>query len=127
MPASAPNPGGGTKGSNSSDDDEQYMPEFIVGARRVRGKAVYRVKWRDCSHSEDCDGEISDPSEFLHDNGNELEGWRVVVKYDIGVAPQEGTIVKYDTVTCTHTVLYDDSEEEELDLLAPQKEWRRII
>ena len=49
-----------------------------------------------------------------------------MVKCRVGVAPQEGTIMKYDPETCTHMVRYDGDEEKSLDLLAPQRELRLL-
>ena len=88
---------------------------------------MYQVKWKDCPHSLDCDGDIEGPAEPIHANGHELERGRVVVRYKVGVAPQEGTILEYNGAMFKHTIEYDDGIKEVLDLLPPQKEWRRIV
>ena len=51
-----------------SDEEETYKPEFIVGVRRARGQVsrlLYRIKWHGFPHSDDCDGDISEPAGYL--------------------------------------------------------------
>ena len=92
--------------SGSEEDSEgKYVPELIIGARHVRGVPVYQVKWKDCPHSLDCDGDIEDPAELIHANGHKLERGRVVVRYKVGVAPQEGIPFWNTVVPCLNTLL----------------------
>ena len=62
-----------------SIEEEEYAVEFIIGARRVRAKAVYRVKWLGYPDSENCESDVPAPSEYLFKNGHEMEEKKIQV------------------------------------------------
>ena len=100
---------------------------MIVGAKCKGGQPVYCLKWLGYPHSENCEGDVTDPAEFLVNNGKEMVGHKIKVIYSAMARWQAGVISGFNSETSSHVIKYDlDSEESELDLLKPQKEWKLI-
>ena len=92
-------------------------------AKRKGGKAMYCVKLVGFPHSQNCDGDVDDPAEFLVVNGKEMEGYKINIMYNSTARWCTGAISKFNAESRKHEILYAmDSERSELDLVKPQKE-----